>query len=922
MASLTVTRSVVTPIPLVVLLSSSDTSEASVPASITIPGNQASASVDISAVDDALVDGSQTVSITAKPTYTNTPVPLPSGSAATTLQILDDESASLSLSLDRTVISESGTVAATVRRNTDLNSPLTVNILSSDLLEAVVPSSITIAAGQETATFTISGVSDGVSDGPQPIIITASAAGFNSGLAALEVTDTDVPDLVIKQLGGVGNTYTRAQSQFSYSVTNSGTSTASGSWKDRIYLSKDAGLDATDTLLGEFSLGSEASPANLLPGLSFNRVVTYYAPAQPGSYYLIAQTDSGQNINEGAGSGESNNITFAPLIITPAYRASVYTDTESILPGESVVLRGQALSNANDSPAGFEFVTIQLENNGTRREVSAFTDANGRFVRQFVPPAGEGGTYSLKAYFPGYAQEDPLPEDSFTLLGMQFEQGDQRLSQLNQRITEGKTFTGSVQLQNLSGIALTGLIPKILGAPNEWNVQLNLNQSSLPGEQEIGIDFSITVPDDRWSYASFAFDVTSAEGLKALLPVRIDVNQLLPKLVADQSSLQSSMLRGGQTLVSFKLANQGVVPSGELELRLPSLPWLKAASPVKISSLGVGESSTVSLLLQPTPDQDLTVYSGSLVVAGAETSLTLPFSFRAVSEAVGGLSLNVVDEYFFFTEGAPTLANATITLLDPFTGNVIFSERDADGVFQKDNLPEGYYKLRVTADNHDTYENNLFIGAGETENISAFLSRQAVRYKWTVTPIKIEDRYTISIESIFETNVPVPTVVIEPSFIDLEQLQVVGQVVQVDVKATNHGLIAAKDLGLNFGSHPFYRFEPLINQIDTLGAKSSITIPVRITRIADFDTLGISSNELQTQSGGSVPCSISASIDYSYECAGETIERDIPLPIFNVEGDCSGTGTPGGGGDGVGGGGSPAGLGGLGGVIGLEEAVR
>ena len=137
---------------------------------------------------------------------------------------------------------------------------------------------------------------------------------------------------------------------------------------------------------------------------------------------------------------------------------------------------------------------------------------------------------------------------------------------------------------------------------------------------------------------------------------------------------------------------------------------------------------------------------------------------------------------------------------------------------------------------------------------------------------------------------------IEPSFIDLEQLQVVGQVVQVDVKATNHGLIAAKDLGLNFGSHPFYRFEPLINQIDTLGAKSSITIPVRITRIADFDTLGISSNELQTQSGGSVPCSISASIDYSYECAGETIERDIPLPIFNVEGDCSGTGTPGGGG--------------------------
>jgi hypothetical protein len=748
---------------------------------------------------------------------------LPSGSATATLQILDDESASLSLTLDRTVISESGTAVATVRRNADLSSPITVNLLSSDLSEAVVPTSITIAAGMESATFTISGISDGVSDGLQPVVFTASADGFNNGSVVLEVTDIDVPDLVISQLGSVGNVYTRAQSQFSYSLTNTGTSVATGSWKDRIYLSRDANLDTADTLLGEFSLGSEASPANLLPGLTFSRVVTFYAPAQPGSYYLIAQADSGQTIQEGAGNGESNNITIAPLTITPAYRATVYTDTESILPGGSVVLRGQAFSTADDSPTAFEFVTIQLENKGTRREVTAFTDANGRFVRQFAPPAGEGGTYRLNAYFPGNSQEDALPEDSFTLLGMQFEQGDQRLSQLAQRITEGTTFTGSVQLQNLSGIALTGLTSRILGAPSEWDVRFNLNQGSLPGDQEIGIDYSITVPDDRWTFASFGFDVTSAEGLKALLPVRVDVNQLLPKLVADQLSLQSSMLRGGQTLVSFKLANQGVVPSGELELRLPTLPWLKAASPLKIPSLAVGEYSTISLLLQPSPDQDLTVYSGSLVIAAAETSLTLPFSFRAVSDAVGSLNINVVDEYFFFTEGAPTLANATITLLDPFTGSVIFSERDADGVFTKENLPEGYYKLRITADNHDTYENNLFIGAGDTEDIRAFLSRQAVRYKWTVTPIKIEDRYTISIESVFETNVPVPTVVIEPSFIDLDPLQVVGQVIQVDVKATNHGLIAANDIDLHFGSHPFYRFEPLLNQIGTLAAKSSIT---------------------------------------------------------------------------------------------------
>ncbi len=51
--------------PLVISLSSSDTSEATVPATVTIPANQASANFDIDAVDDAFADGTQTVTITA-----------------------------------------------------------------------------------------------------------------------------------------------------------------------------------------------------------------------------------------------------------------------------------------------------------------------------------------------------------------------------------------------------------------------------------------------------------------------------------------------------------------------------------------------------------------------------------------------------------------------------------------------------------------------------------------------------------------------------------------------------------------------------------------------------------------------------------------------------------------------------------------
>ena len=61
----TVTRSPVSGDPLIVYLTSSDTTEVTVPASVTIPANQASATFNITAVDDSVVDGTQTVTITA-----------------------------------------------------------------------------------------------------------------------------------------------------------------------------------------------------------------------------------------------------------------------------------------------------------------------------------------------------------------------------------------------------------------------------------------------------------------------------------------------------------------------------------------------------------------------------------------------------------------------------------------------------------------------------------------------------------------------------------------------------------------------------------------------------------------------------------------------------------------------------------------
>ncbi|BDA73780.1 hypothetical protein CAL7716_079460 [Calothrix sp. PCC 7716] len=518
------------------------------------------------------------------------------------------------------------------------------------------------------------------------------------------------------------------------------------------------------------------------------------------------------------------------------------------------------------------------------RELSAFTDANGNFTSTFKPLAGEAGQYQVNAYFPNNPSEDTAAEDSFKLLGMRF--GNNNAAH---KVIANNAFTAQVNLENLTDVDLNGLTYTVEGAPSDWNIQVN-TPSTLAGSGSNTISYTITAPNNsEITQDTFNIKLTSAEGVTASLPVSVNLERIVPRLVASTNLVSSGMLRGNQTLVEFEVKNEGGAVAENIDVLLPNAPWLKLASPAKINALAPGESTKVTLLLAPEANLALTEYTGNIVLdaAGNDGDLSLPFNFRAVSNAVGEIKINTVDELFYFAEGSPKLANATVTLRDYFTNAVIANTvTDETGMINLSNINEGFYKLEITSDNHDTFRQTIQLDAGEIENINAFLSRQTVKYIWNVTPTEIEDKYNISVESVFETDVPIPTVVIDPPLIDLVDLQVVGQVMQVDMTLTNQGLIAANDVRLNFGEHPFYKIEALIEDIGTLGAKSSLTIPVRITRIADFKTLPNSTGELSTLATPSVPCSISGLLDWFYPCGGNDVHKSTNIGFNNVEGNC------------------------------------
>ena len=206
-----------TTVPLTVSLRSSDTSEALVPASVTIPANRASASFTVAGVDDSVVDGLQSVTVVASASgYVD---------ASSTVKVQDYES--LAIAIASPQISENGGAATgtVTRSNTDVQTPLTVNLQSSDTSEAVVPASITIPANQASASFSIASADDSVLDGTQSVTIRASAAGYYGGSAVVQVQDFETLSLAITPMeisengGSATATVTRNNTDRGTSIT-------------------------------------------------------------------------------------------------------------------------------------------------------------------------------------------------------------------------------------------------------------------------------------------------------------------------------------------------------------------------------------------------------------------------------------------------------------------------------------------------------------------------------------------------------------------------------------------------------------------------------------------------------------------------------------------------------------------------------
>jgi hypothetical protein len=458
---------------------------------------------------------------------------------------------------------------------------------------------------------------------------------------------------------------------------------------------------------------------------------------------------------------------------------------------------------------------------------------------------------------------------------------------LNLRLAPNVASSGQIEVRNLSPLPLTGLLVDSEGLPLDFNLTATIT-NTLAGSQTAVLDFTLLTTLSSAVSGRFAIRVTSAEGAVLRIPVNFTVAPPTAQLQADPPLLERGMLRGTQTLVQFDVVNQGGVASGDLTVALPVVPWMSLISTSPIASLSPGGRSTVVLALSPATDLPLTRYDGSLVLIGPQASLSVPYQFRALSDARGDLLLTATDENTYFVNDAPKVTNATMVLRDPITNGVVAqATTDTNGQVRFDNLAEGDYVIEASAPGHSGVRGGLRVVPGVTTEQEVFMSRQTVRYEWRVVPTTIEDHYRVVIEPLFETEVPQPNLVVENPLII--PLVIPGLTSQVEIRLRNTGLIALQHVRIPVPSHPKLIITPLVTEIEELPALTSISVPVTI-RVAEGQGGGAAGLRAAAAPGGGGACAgtecvVHMPIDTSFKCGKNFVFKteNVDLQVVCVE---------------------------------------
>ena len=487
-------------------------------------------------------------------------------------------------------------------------------------------------------------------------------------------------------------------------------------------------------------------------------------------------TDSGESVQE---LSYTNNTGVAgqPYNDQAAYTATVTPSASVVSAGTPVVLSGVATLTSDGDPAADVPVAVQILVDGTTRTLTGTTNASGDYSVTFQPLPDEAGSYSVTAADPGVT--NPAVQAQFEIVGMSASPATGNVT-----VVPDTPLTGTFTLTNLSDVTLTGLTATYSGAPSGMTVQLTV-PSEIAGDGTATLSYTLNDTSTQGASGVVTIALTTTQGAVLDLLVGVSVDPLKPVLAANPGYLDTGMVVGGQTLVSFTVVNNGGAPSGTLRGHLPSTSYMTlgvtrddplAGSRRIDDGHGRADAAVESAAgrIHRVDRHQRRWHRRSASRSHSPPSPRPPAPFRC---------------WWTTTTRSRRPARRAWraprwSLLDPYNNSDVVETgtTDASGPVTFTSVPAGPYDLEVTAPGHSTYENSFTVTPGVTNSDEVFIAEQFVTYTWNVVQTTIQDTYQIQLQTTFQTDVPAPVLTITAPVVDSDA----GARPIVDIRRDDH----------------------------------------------------------------------------------------------------------------------------------------
>ncbi|MDE6272489.1 MAG: alpha/beta fold hydrolase [Muribaculaceae bacterium] len=758
--------------------------------------------------DNDLVDGDRTYDVTVA-IYSSScncyGSELTGGSVTKQITVTDDDVPHIKIgSSAKAFIEGSTNNILTISRNTISNEDLLVSI-SSDKDEKIdYPKTAVIPAGNKSVEVMINIPSDDKTLDGDIVCFNAEADGMTAGTCWIIITDTTLPDadleMVVYPISKEDTFVAGDNAGIKLKVNNRGNAVLpsripieikyTGSKEVRtVYTSTDIECGESETIIIEDlvlpnSLGTTAISAEVNPNHKVSE--------------LLYTNNETPKIN---------------VELAPAFHAYARMEKEKYFQNDIILITG-GTDNDRGKTADVE---LRLENDGDIYKTVVKSDENGNFALEYPLMSAQVGTINVTACYPG--DNSAQSTYSFMVHGLRTDEA--------RNIVElgiGESTTLLLQISNPCKITQKGLKIEPLSKSNACNISVKCPSVIESGKTIIAsIKIEGQAQTEGKEYEKIPFAITTEDGANVAYTLYSFITPQHCKLEVEDSFIETTLNINESREYPLKIRNIGKCETGPVTFLLPE--WMEVVSPKKIDSLKMGESASVILRFNPDDEMQLNVARKGHFSINCRNGngVQVSYEITPVSESMGKILLDVVDEYTFYTDERPHVAGAKISIIHPTTKKLIAEGlTDSKGQF-KVNIHEGWYEFKIEADNHTICLDNLMVSPGQEFQKEIFLSAEAVTYSFDVKETEIVDEYIIETVAKFDTRVPKPLLEVSlpetrPKLYEL-----------IPVCVSNIGYISAADVYPSIAANSEYRFE-WINEpfVQRIGAGETVVFYARL----------------------------------------------------------------------------------------------